>query len=100
MKELFSEYLGLFQTANTLEFSYKINEESKYVDNYLTMFYFFGKVLGKAMFDRIPLNVCLNRSVFKAILGQINEFDYLDLEEFKYIDYNVRIDVFNFLIGI
>ena len=53
------------------------------------MFYFFGKVLGKAMFDRIPLNVCLNRSIFKAILGQINEYDYLDLEEFKFIDYNV-----------
>ena len=94
MKELFSDNLGLFQIANTLEFSYKINQDSKYIDSYLTMFYFFGKMLAKALFDRIPLNICLNRSIFRAILGQNHEYDYRDLEEFKFVDYNVRI-IFN-----
>ena len=89
IKEMFNENLGLFTNANTMEFSYKINEESKYMDNYLTMFYLFGKILAKALFDKIPLNVCLNRSIFKAILGQSNEFDYRDLDEFKLIDFNV-----------
>lgn len=35
------------------------------------------------------MNVCLNKAVFKTLLGQINEGDYADLEDFKYIDYNV-----------
>lgn len=69
VKEIFDENLGLFSTANTLDFSYKVNEDSSYIDNYLTIFYFFGKILGKALFDHVPLNVCLNKSVFKAILG-------------------------------
>lgn len=69
MKELVSENLGLFMTANTLEFSYKINDDSMYIENYLTLFYFFGKVLAKAMFDHIPLNMCLNKTIFKALLG-------------------------------
>lgn len=90
MKDLFSENLGLFSIANTLEFSYKINEDSKYIENYLQMYFFFGKVLAKALFDKIPINVCLNRSIFKGILGQINEYDYRDLEEFKTVDFNVN----------
>ena len=69
MQELFNENLGLFSVANTLEFSYKINEDSRYMENFLTMYYFFGRVLAKALFDRIPLNVCLNITVYKAILG-------------------------------
>jgi hypothetical protein len=56
-----------------LDFSYKINEDSKYIENYLTMFYFFGKVLAKALFDHIPVNVCLNRSIFKALIGKVTE---------------------------
>jgi hypothetical protein len=37
------------------------------------MFYFFGKVLAKALFDHIPVNVCLNRSIFKALIGKTTE---------------------------
>lgn len=69
MKELLNENLGLFITANTVEFSYKINEDSSYIHDYERLFYFFGKILAKSMFDRIPLNICLNYSIFKAILG-------------------------------
>ena len=89
MQELFSENIGLFMSASTLDFSYKINEDSKYIENYLTMYYFFGKMVAKGLFDHIPLNVCLNRSIFKALIGKTEESDYRDLEEFKNIDFNV-----------
>jgi hypothetical protein len=55
------------------------------------MFYFFGKILGKGLFDHIPVNVCLNRSIFKALVGKAHEIDYKDLEEFKNVDFNVII---------
>ena len=89
MKELLNQNLGLFTTANTTEFSYKINEDSKYIDNHRTLFYFFGKVLGKALFDNVQINVCLNKSIFKALVGENKETHYSKLEEFKNIDYNV-----------
>jgi hypothetical protein len=41
------------------------------MENYEKYFLFVGKVIAKALFDRIPLNICLNRSIFKALLGEI-----------------------------
>jgi hypothetical protein len=89
MQKLLDPNLGLFNVATTTEFSYKINEDSTYIDNHHTLFFFFGKVLAKALFDNIPVNVCLNKAMFKAILGQNAEEDYGNLEEFKCIDFNV-----------
>lgn len=91
MKSLLDENLGLFVVANTTEFSYKINEDSKYMGNQLSLFFFFGKIIGKALFDRIPLNICLNRTIFKALLRQTKEKDFLKIDEFKLIDFNVKI---------
>jgi hypothetical protein len=69
MQELLNQNLGLFTVASTPEFSYKINEDSIHIDNYQQLFFFFGKVLGKALFDNIPVNVCLNKSIFKTLIG-------------------------------
>ena len=96
MQELLSPNLGLFTVANTSEFSYRINEDSRFLDTYLTLFFFFGKILAKALFDRIPINVCLNKSIFKALVGETKEDDYRKLDEFKSIDFNVTY--FSYLI--
>jgi E3 ubiquitin-protein ligase NEDD4 len=97
MKELLSPNLGLFNVANTPEYSYKVNEDSKYIDNHRTLFLFFGKILAKALFDNIPVNVCLNKSIFKVLLGKDKESDFSDLEEFKNVDYNVSVSVHDYL---
>lgn len=73
VQELLSENLGLFTQANTQEFSFKINDDSAMIDNYRELFYFFGKILAKALFDHISLNVCLNKSIFKALVGKTSE---------------------------
>ncbi len=90
VQEMLSEKVGLFSLANTTEFSYKINEDSSFMENSKKLFYFFGKVLGKALFDHIPLNICLNRSILKALLGMKDEDSYANVDEFKNIDFNVR----------
>ena len=89
MKEMLSSNVALFSVANTPEFSYKINEDSVYINNHRTLFYIFGQVLGKALFDNIPVNVCLNRAIYRNLLHQTKETDYTNLDEFKSIDYNV-----------
>lgn len=50
------------------------------------IFFFFGKLIGKALFDRIPVNLCLNRQIYMALLKQTSTDDYSNLEEFKNID--------------
>ena len=89
MQELLSESIGLFNTANTEQFSYKVATDSSEIQEFQSLFRFFGKLLGKAMFDRIPLNLCLNRSIFNALLGKINVSDYAETKQFKHVDLNV-----------
>jgi hypothetical protein len=47
------------------------------------MFTFFGKLIGKALFDRIPVNLCLNRQIYLALLGKTSLQDFAALDEFK-----------------
>ena len=85
MKEMLSDAFGLFVTANTEQFSYKIADDSRTILGYAEFFTFFGRLLGKALFDRVPLNLCLNRAIYMAILGQTSLFDYKDIKKFKHI---------------
>lgn len=89
MQELLNESIGLFSVANTEQFSYKVASDSHEIQGNEELFHFFGRLLGKATFDRIPLNLCLNRSVFNAILGLVNQQDYSDVKQFKHVDINV-----------
>ena len=89
MKELLNESIGLFTAANTEQFSYRVAPDSYEIQGYEELFHFFGKLLGKALFDRVPLNVCLNRSIYMAILGKTAPEDHRILKDFKHIDENV-----------
>jgi len=45
--------------------------------------------MAKACFDRIPVNLCLNRSIFNALLHKTDAAFYDNLEELKFVDTNV-----------
>lgn len=89
MQELLNESIGLFCTANTEQFSYKVASDSHEIQGNEELFLFFGQLLGKATFDRIPLNLCLNRSLFNALLGLVSQQDYASIKQFKHVDLNV-----------
>jgi hypothetical protein len=57
------------------------------------LFRFFGKLIGKAFFDKIPVNLCLNRQIYLTLLKKTRIDDYEHLDEFKHID----VSVFNSL---
>lgn len=47
-------------------------------------------MIAKSCFDRIPINLCLNRSIFNALLNHNSEDYYFDLGMMKYIDSEVH----------
>lgn len=85
-KEILSEGIGLFTKANTDEFSYVVSPTSYEISEYQMLFRFFGKLMGKALFDRIPVNLCLNKQVYLALLRKTSVDDYHELEDFRHQD--------------
>lgn len=63
--------------------------DSYEIQGHEELFHFYGKLLGKAVFDRIPLNLCLNRCIFNALLGKVSPQDYSELKPFKHVDKDV-----------
>ena len=97
MKEMLNENYGLFGSATTDQFSYKINEDSNEIGGWEELFYFFGRLIAKAFFDRVPLNLCLNRSIFNALLNKNQPSDYADLKFYQLIDRDIKNSLTFFL---
>lgn len=79
----------LFQLSNTEQITYKVHDMSHEIMGVKDLFYFFGQLLGKALFDRIPVCISLNHQILYALLG-IDDFKWeTQLESFKRIDNDV-----------
>ncbi|CAI2361032.1 unnamed protein product [Moneuplotes crassus] len=79
---------GLFRETATDEVSYVINEKSYETEDYLKKFEFFGLALAKAVFDEIPLNLCLNDLFFKLFINPNYDVTLEDIKEFDSAVYN------------
>lgn len=44
--------------------------------------------MAKALYDKIPLNLCLNRSIYKYLLDQCSDPDIEDLKFYDTVHYN------------
>lgn len=76
-EELLSPENKYFTRCDADEVSYFINEESEEEKDKEDKFYFVGLFIAKALFDKIPINLCLSKAIYKYILGE----DGMDLEE-------------------
>lgn len=81
-------FIGLFRAANTDEISYVIAEDSDEIETSAEYFEFFGLILAKAIFDEIPLNLCLNRLMFKLFMDPEAEIVLEDIKCFDTSVYN------------
>lgn len=64
IKSLFSEEMGLFTRTKTDQVSYILTTNNTYTE----LFYFTGKLLAKAIYENIPINCPLCKTVFKHLL--------------------------------
>ena len=71
------EKLKLFIVSDTNEFSYIINPFLSHKPENFEYFTFIGKLIVKALFDNITVNICFNKLIYKMILQK--EITYNDL---------------------
>jgi hypothetical protein len=84
MKKVFSEEEGLFEPTKSSCVSYMFKTSGK--ESRLKEFYFLGKVVGKAVFEKTPVYCPLNRIVFKHLVQEkvtIEDISYFDVELYK-----------------
>jgi len=84
IKSLLEPTMNLFIKCDTHEISYRINENSDQIPKFVDYFYFLGMLIGKSLFDRIPLNLCLSKTIFKFLANET-----CTLEDIKFIDESV-----------
>ncbi|KAL4483978.1 hypothetical protein ABPG72_013984 [Tetrahymena utriculariae] len=69
-KEIFDKNTGLFCLADSEEITYKINQDADKCDHIMNCFRLFGKVIGKAIFERIPLEAYVDKTIVKQLISQ------------------------------
>jgi len=72
-----SEKLKLFIVSDTNEFSYIINPFLSHKEDNFEYFSFIGKLIVKALFDNITVNICFNKLIYKMILQEKITYDDL-----------------------
>ncbi|KAJ3198198.1 hypothetical protein HDU82_001259, partial [Entophlyctis luteolus] len=85
-KAVFDPSYGLFQNLPDNESGFQINPDSGVNPEHLNYFAFVGRLVGLAIFHKCPLNVLLNNSLYKSILGR--KIDLRDLEEVEPVKYS------------
>jgi HECT-domain (ubiquitin-transferase) len=78
--------LGYFVVADTKNLRYKINPNKEPTPELIKKYRFFGKFVGKAVFERIPLNLYFDRCLIKHMIDAC-----IVLDDIKYIDEDVLL---------
>jgi len=87
----------LFNQCDADEISYFISEDNEEEKDRDEKFFFVGLFMAKALFDKIPVNLCLSKAIYKHILSdhgmeldEMIEFDRPLYNSLKYInDHNI-----------
>ncbi len=84
VKILLEPGTGLFIRCDTPQISYTISPNSKSVPEWADKFVLLGKLMGKALFERVALNLCLSPALYKVLLEES-----LSMQDVKYLDEGV-----------
>lgn len=85
MKEIVHPESGMFEIAETEDVSYKINSNADVDEHVLDCFRLLGIVVGKAIFERNPINAYFDRTIIRHILGQ-----QINLDDIEFYDRSVK----------
>ena len=86
IKVLLAQSTGLFERCDIKEITYKIKESSIALPIGIKLFMFMGTIIGKALFERVPLNLCLTKTIYKFLTGE-----FPTLQDIQFLDESVII---------
>lgn len=78
IKAFQSPQIGLFERCDTPKITYRIKESSCFIPQFRELFHLLGLVVGKALFDRIPLNLCFSKTMYKFLKSRTFEVDDIE----------------------
>lgn len=71
IKEVFDDSTGIFAIADTDDIMYKLKWDDDLDEEFsCQLFELFGTILGKAIFEKIPIQSYLDRTILRQICGQ------------------------------
>lgn len=89
-KAIFNDETGLFryfQGEGDMSYFFNSNAKYQYPDcEHLGYFRFAGAILAKALFDKIPVPVSLNRVLLRRIIARNNDSLEVTLDDLKHYD--------------
>ena len=96
MKEIVVPDSGMFVRAQTDEITYKINSSADVDEHVLNCFHLLGIVIGKAIFERIPINAFFDRTLIKQLCNKevcLDDIYYYDKEYYTSWNYLMQNDI-------
>lgn len=69
MSPQFYNLKGLFSLSETKEVTYKINQEAEASEHVFSCFRLLGKVIGKAVLERVPFEAYMDKTLIRQLIG-------------------------------
>ena len=80
IKDMFDEFTGMFQLCNTDDVMYKLKWDEDIDEEFsCELLILFGVILGKAIFEKIPINSYLDRTLLRQLLSVQAEISLADV---------------------
>jgi hypothetical protein len=91
---MFSDTTGIFKLCNSDDSMYKLKWDEEIDEEFSSeLLKLFGTILGKAIFEKIPMNTYLDRTMLRQLLSKNNSIEFHDV--FGY-DKEVLFCIFSF----
>ncbi|EGR30889.1 hypothetical protein IMG5_121350 [Ichthyophthirius multifiliis] len=71
-RDIFDKKIEMFVKTDTQNLAYRINSNIEYIEYFIELFGLLGKIVGKSLFERIPIKACFDRTIINYILGKNN----------------------------
>jgi hypothetical protein len=93
--EMFSDTTGIFKLCNSDDSMYKLKWDDEIDEEFSSeLLKLFGTILGKAIFEKIPMNTYLDRTMLRQLMSKNANIEFHDI--FGY-DKEVLIELFSFI---
>jgi hypothetical protein len=80
INEMFNEYTGIFKLCNVDDTMYRLKWDMEIDEEFSAeLLILYGTILGKAIFEKIPVNSYLDRTILRQLTSKSSEIQFYDI---------------------